>query len=87
MLGTWLGTKFCKVEPNIFSVISCSDLSYIQKNLYRFNCTKQKASDSSEIDRSFQNCGSILWNLLVAFLAPKISQWLLYFLKICGPLC
>jgi hypothetical protein len=44
-----------------------------------------KAPDSSEVHGSFQNCGSVVWNLLDAtVLAPRIVRWFVDFWKICG---
>jgi len=59
----------------------------VYRNAYYFSCTSQALPDRHEVYRSFQNFGSLVWNLLhIALLVPSIQRWLLDFWKICGPL-
>jgi hypothetical protein len=78
-------TKFCTVAPHVFSIIIAVCFLTCE-NVYQFTYTEQKAPDNSEIHRSPQNCGSLVWNFPhVNFQAPEIWRWLLDLWKIFGP--
>jgi len=51
-----LATKFYTLAPNILGKI-VAILLLSTKNVYQYICTKQKALDMSEVNRSLQNCG------------------------------
>jgi len=51
------------MASNIFSII-IAIFPLMYKNVYHFTCTVQKAPDTSEGDRSLQNCGSSVLPLL-----------------------
>jgi hypothetical protein len=55
-------TEFYRWVPYIFSItIAVSFLA--NKTVYEFNCTCYKGPEKYEVHRSFQNCGSSVWDL------------------------
>jgi len=58
------------------------------KNIYKLMCSKQKLLDNSEVYRTPQNYGSLVWNLLeLTLLVCRVWRCLLDFWKILGSLC
>jgi hypothetical protein len=72
-----------RFAPNIFRTITAVFSPLTNKNVCQVICTEQKAKDNSEVQRSLQNSGSSVWNLLhVTLTQPRIWKWLLDFWKI-----
>ena len=68
------------------SLSSSLQLFYL-KNVQKFTCAEQEASDNSKVHKWLQNYGSPAWSVLhVTLLAPRIWWWLIYVWKICVPL-
>jgi hypothetical protein len=68
----------------IFSAQSLPFIFLTNKNVYQFECTKQKAQNNTEHHRSLQNCQSSVWNLFhITLLVLRIWWQLLYCMKPC----
>lgn len=83
--GEVLGNYILSGGSYYFLCYYCSFfVSYI-KNLCKLTCSKQKLPDNSEVYRTSQNYGSLVWNLLELVL--RVWRCLLDFWKILGSLC
>jgi hypothetical protein len=82
---TWAITIFFMVTQHIFYINYCSSpVTY--KNVYQVTCTNNKVPRNSEVQRSLQNCGPSVRNLLhVTILVPRIWRRSPYYWNVCVP--